>query len=553
MFILNGQKATSTIVAVGGTGSIGIDDSVRGTLSIFGHGTGTVVGGYVDLYTNADHDTTINKYQIHTDSDDLWIGPDTNPDSLKYDGGLNDWVFEDTITALDEVTIDITAPVAGTTIGETIEVDVSGTLTDHTFLYGQSATVDAGFTNNGKFYAGISTYGQVNHTGGTALYLNGVFSYAYSTGGSAGYIFGLEGWAENDGGSVGTAYGTSHYIANTSGSMSIAIGTYSDIDGVIGTAYGLYADLDDVTGTKWGIYCTGDSKSHLDGNLNLGAGVAYLNFGGTDGTGGYGIRDASGIIEIKNSGGVWTPFGLESEKAWPFSTPAGASGTFWIGGYYNFAGSDDDFSPGAVTFGTANGSYAAHFFVVLGANAVDEITITISGTTIDDNGTRTGSDTATLVIASDSVVDDYFETPEKWIGQISIQVTAGTAKTCNYGFSKYWDNKNADFTVTGLEATWFGGATDASADIQLYHHKPTNWTFNSGAAPTPPTAIATMVGDHGAESSIINNENGAWKRTNLNTDVDGGDSEGTMIQVVTTQNRAIERGTFLLRIKNKTA
>ncbi len=217
-----------------------------------------------------------------------------------------------------------------------------------------------------------------------------------------------------------------------------------------------------------------------------------------------------------------------------------------------FAGSDDDFSPGAVTFGTANGSYAAHVMVVLGANAVDAITITISGTTIDDNGVRTGSNTATIVIPSDALVDDYFETTEKWLGQISIQVTAGTAKTCNYGFCKYWDNKNADFTVTGLEATWYGGATDASADIQLIPHKATGWTFNSGAEPTHPAPIAAMTTDHGAESSVINNEDGAWKRVNLDVDVDGGDSEGTIIQIVTTQNRAIERGTFLLRIKNKT-
>jgi len=281
----------------------------------------------------------------------------------------------------------------------------------------------------------------------------------------------------------------------------------------------------------------------------------YLNFGGIPNKeDGNGIRIKDGVMEIKNSGGEWTPFGLESEKSWGFSTPSGSSGTFYIGGFYMFAGSDDDFSPGAVTFGTANSSYAAHFMIVLGANAVDEITITITGTTIDDNGVRDDSpDTATIVIPANAVVDDYFETSEKWIGQISIQTTAGTAKTCNYGFCKYWDNKNADFIVTGLEATWLGGATDASADIHLHGHNATGWTFNSGSEPSTPVSLASMATDHSTESSVINNEYGAWKRVNLNIDVAGGSSEGTIVEIHTTQNRAIERGTFLLRIKNKTA
>jgi hypothetical protein len=40
-----------------------------------------------------------------------------------------------------------------------------------------------------------------------------------------------------------------------------------------------------------------------------GAGVVasgYLNFGGTNGSGGYGIRDNSGVMEAKNSGGAWS-------------------------------------------------------------------------------------------------------------------------------------------------------------------------------------------------------------------------------------------------------
>lgn len=35
----------------------------------------------------------------------------------------------------------------------------------------------------------------------------------------------------------------------------------------------------------------------------------YLNFGFTSGSLGYGIRDNNGVMESKNSGGAWAPFG----------------------------------------------------------------------------------------------------------------------------------------------------------------------------------------------------------------------------------------------------
>lgn len=45
-------------------------------------------------------------------------------------------------------------------------------------------------------------------------------------------------------------------------------------------------------------------KLHVNGNLGAAA-SSYLNFGGTTGDPGYGIRDNGGTIECKNSGGSW--------------------------------------------------------------------------------------------------------------------------------------------------------------------------------------------------------------------------------------------------------
>ena len=44
-----------------------------------------------------------------------------------------------------------------------------------------------------------------------------------------------------------------------------------------------------------------------DGNLKL-LGSKYINFGTTEGSSGYGFRDNSGVLEYKNSSGVWTPW-----------------------------------------------------------------------------------------------------------------------------------------------------------------------------------------------------------------------------------------------------
>jgi len=239
----------------------------------------------------------------------------------------------------------------------------------------------------------------------------------------------------------------------------------------------------------------------------------------------------------------------ESEKAWAFASPAGGAGIFYSGGYYIFAASDNDFNP-SVNLGTANSSYAAHAFIVTAGGAgTGDTVIRVTGTSINDTGTRVTSDTQDLTIASAEAADTYHETSKKWIGQIAIEKISGDDVLCNYGLCKYWDSNNNDFTVVGVEATGRAGANDSAPDILLRHHKATGWTYNNGSTPTPPSAIASMDTDHSTESQFVNSENFAWKRSNLSTDVNGSDSEGTIIEWVTSANRAIETANFLLRIK----
>lgn len=257
-----------------------------------------------------------------------------------------------------------------------------------------------------------------------------------------------------------------------------------------------------------------------------------------------------GVMWVRSNGKTY-PLGSESEKTWAFMSRDANTGTNYIGGFYKHSPSSNDFS-GGPTFGTANTSYAAHFFVVLGAATVDVLTIRVTGTSITDAGVRTTSDTEDIVIPNGTGVDAYYETVKKWLGIITITVVSGTAKICDYGLCKYWDSNNTDFKVVGFEATWLGAKNDPTPDIKLLHHigtaGNTDWTY-TGSGATPPTPIASMATDHNTEIQIKTDEEGAWKRDNLDVDINGEGSSGTIIELITTTNRTYAIGNFLLRIK----
>jgi hypothetical protein len=244
---------------------------------------------------------------------------------------------------------------------------------------------------------------------------------------------------------------------------------------------------------------------------------------------------------------IWTD--NASEKTWAFMSRDASSGTNYIGGFYKFGATDNDFNP-AATHGTANVAYAAHFFLVqaAGASGGTDTVIRITGTTIDDQGNRATAVDVDLTVDDAGAAGTYYETTQKWLGQVTITKISGPDLLCNFGFCKYWDNNNTDFKVAGIEATWLGAKNDANPDIHLHHHKTTGWTYNAGAEPTTPPEIATMNGDHVTEIQIATDQEGAWKRDNLGTDIMGSAGEGTIIELTTTTNRTYAIGNFLVRI-----
>jgi hypothetical protein len=273
------------------------------------------------------------------------------------------------------------------------------------------------------------------------------------------------------------------------------------------------------------------------------------------------LRSNSGDVELEKDGAnaikasqmrqtydAFVAAGGSNARSWAFKSRVNASGTNYIGGFYIFGASANDFNP-SIPLGTANLSYAAHVLLVqaAGGGGGTDTTIRVTGTSITDLGVRTLSDTEDIIVDDAGAAGTYYETAKKFIGQVTIAKISGPDLLCNYGWCKYWDNANSDFNVTGVEATWLGGANDSTPNISLLHHKAEGWTYNAGGPPTPPAAIASMNGDHVTEIQVATNVEGAWKRVNLDTDVDGSGSEGTIIQIDTSVNRAFDIGTVVLR------
>ncbi len=90
--------AGSVVFSVSGTSgditmAVGRNDLRKGIINVQGDATGETGGGQLNLLVAADHDGTINSYNIAPFEDDLYIGPSTNADSLKHTGDDGTWHF----------------------------------------------------------------------------------------------------------------------------------------------------------------------------------------------------------------------------------------------------------------------------------------------------------------------------------------------------------------------------------------------------------------------------------------------------------------------------
>ena len=262
--------------------------------------------------------------------------------------------------------------------------------------------------------------------------------------------------------------------------------------------------------------------------------------------------DDTRTVRIRHDvGNIFLKHQVES-KGYSFSSPAGSSGTFYSGGYYNWTSTNANLDQGSlsVTHSAANSPSACHIGIVAGGEgAVDTgvVKITVAGTTIDDEGNRLASQTVDLVADINSLsLDQYVETTEKWIGQVTIALVIASGSPVNfnldinYGCSKYEDFGNQAFTVTVVEVVGLAGANDTGFNLRLFHHSTAGWTYAASGFVPGGTVLANMNTDYSTEQDLVNGESFAYKRVNLNTDIAGDESEGLVLEITTSANKAVE-------------
>lgn len=225
----------------------------------------------------------------------------------------------------------------------------------------------------------------------------------------------------------------------------------------------------------------------------------------------------------------------------------GSSGTKYYAGFYEAPSTDVTLTIGGTvtqTLGTANVGYGAHAFVVASGAGGTDLVLTVSGTSIDDTGTRTTSDSEVIVADTDAAVtDQYFETTKKWLGQITYTLTGAAGSfTFNYGFTKYEDFGNRDFTITDFEVVLTANNNDTGFDIELLHHQATGWTYSAGSFVPGSAPIVQMTTDYSTESDLVSGQMFAYKRAMLSTAIDGDGSEGIIVRLTTTANNAVLHG-----------
>ena len=243
-------------------------------------------------------------------------------------------------------------------------------------------------------------------------------------------------------------------------------------------------------------------------------------------------------------------YGFLVTKSYGFTSQGVSSGTYYVAGYYDAPVTDANLDQGSLTqtHGTANGSYAAHAFIVAAAAGVtdgSDLILTVSGTSITDAGVRTTTDSEEVVaVCTGASLNAYYETVKKWIGEITFTLssTAGTAYNFdfNYGFCKYEDFGNHNFNVLGFEAVGTARATDAIFNITLYKHCSSDWNYSAAAFESTPTEIVDLQTVHNTEYSTINGHPFAFKRIPIGVTVAGAGSEGVVIRIVTGQNNTVQ-------------
>lgn len=224
----------------------------------------------------------------------------------------------------------------------------------------------------------------------------------------------------------------------------------------------------------------------------------------------------------------------ESGESWSYASYKNISNDInWIGGFMETAGA---FTPaGGTDFGEADEMHTAHAFIVLGASSTNMV-IRITGDRFDPATGVTTAGYTSDIDTSGGVLNDFFETPEHFVGTVTYTLLSGTGVIINGGLIAYWDNNNKRFSLTQIEWIGLSGADD-SVDMEVYHKQDSAFTYDvTGAIITPMIKISDELG-----SNILVKQGRPlkYKRSGLSDIINGDLDEGIFFKVTITQTDTI--------------
>lgn len=273
----------------------------------------------------------------------------------------------------------------------------------------------------------------------------------------------------------------------------------------------------------------------------------------------YTLYDQDWLILLwDDDNGIWSEVNRSSptkEQTWAiqsfhYSGSAGALGESFAMGFYRHAKGASSFNP-AKTFGYNLTAHGAKAYIVLGEDAIDAVTIRVSGDQIQSDGTVTASQAEDIVVPATANANDYFQTNHAWVGTLTFTHISGTERPFNYGLVKAWNSFDDVYRVTGLNTTWFSRAADDNIDMRLFHHTASGWVANTGTAGAASNMniIASLKSDYDTNDKTYQNEYQSWSRNNLSTLVSGS-AEGLVLMLRSENQESFLLGNFTLQYRS---
>lgn len=243
----------------------------------------------------------------------------------------------------------------------------------------------------------------------------------------------------------------------------------------------------------------------------------------------------------------------ESSRTEPFNSTGIGAGTYYVGGSYQAPAADANLTTcsDSQAYGSSGNGYHAHPFIVAGGPGSvtgGVIGLYVTGSSYDETTgvTATINDTLSEDITIYSL-DEYDESSPKFNSTITFQLytVSGTPSACtfdfNYGYAKYEDFSNQNFTFTNVDCSFRAGANDNGFRVEVLHHKQTGWTY-SAAAFDPGNGIIITSSEMEPNDNLVNTVQWTWERAAIDSLIMGGGTEGLVTRITTGQNNSVTSG-----------